>query len=211
MLFTLNFNGVSGLGVLRDEQATSNRTQTEFPSPELRFESKQSRPPPNGIDSAATQESQDFLRRGAKATQYNSRAPACSNERQNESGYDCDPLLPVQYYESVVGGHLRSGEFRLYLAILEDALRCYVRTKKCRTRAQRVEFLDASNWFHERSTAHVFSFDSVCAFLDLDPTWLIRRLELLGPTDLPRKQCRTSRSRGRIGRRGPTYLNLLHQ
>jgi len=127
--------------------------------------------------------------------QYNSRGPARSRNGDRKPGVssDYDPLLPVQYYERVVGGRAPSGELKLFFAILEDALRCYVRTKNCRSGAKRAEFVDARIWFDTRGTPHVFSFESVCAFLGLDPNWLRRRLESLGPADLPSKQFRTHR------------------
>ena len=70
--------------------------------------------------------------------QYNSRGPARSTngDRKPAASSDYDPLLPVQYYERVVGGRAPSGELKLFFAILEDALRCYVRTKNCRSGAQ---------------------------------------------------------------------------
>jgi hypothetical protein len=127
--------------------------------------------------------------------QNNFREPARSrNGDSKPADYtDYDPLLPVQYYERVAGGHTPSGEFRLFFAILEDALRCYVRTRNCRSGVKRAEFVDARMWFHERGTPHVFSFESVCEFLDINPDWLRARLESLGPADLPLKQFRTRR------------------
>jgi hypothetical protein len=116
-----------------------------------------------------------------------------TNDAEGESheGSYYDPLLPIQYYEAVVGGSSLSGEIRLFFAILEDALRCYVRARNCRTR--RAEFLDARSWFKTRGVPHVFSFESVCAYLNIEPEWLRARLDSLGPSDLPMKQFRTRR------------------
>ena len=127
--------------------------------------------------------------------QNNSREPAQSRrgDQKLSAASDYDPLLPIQYYERVAGGRTTSGEFKLFFAILEDALRCYVRTKNCRTGARRAEFLDARTWFHTRGMMHVFSFESICSFLGIDAGWLRSRLESLGPDDLPQKQFRTHR------------------
>ena len=125
--------------------------------------------------------------------QYNSRNPAPGgNGNRKRAASDYDPLLPVQYYQSV-GQRRPSGELKLSFAILEDALRCYARTKNCRSGAKRAEFVDAREWFHARGTPHVFSFESVCAFLDIDPNWLRKKLESLSPADFPLKQFRTRR------------------
>ncbi len=129
--------------------------------------------------------------------QHNFQEPAQSRNgaRKQPEANDCDTLLPVQYYDRAGGKNNASGEFRLFFAILEDALRCYVRAKNCRTGVKRAEFVDARKWFFARGTSHVFSFESVCAFLGIDANWLRRRLESLAPSDLPQKQFHTRRRR----------------
>jgi hypothetical protein len=126
--------------------------------------------------------------------QDNSRKPAPKNgARKHADGRDCDTLLPVQYYDTVAGGHSPSGEFKLFFAILEDALRCYVKAKHCRSGARRAEYIAARAWFYTRGAPHVFSFESVCAFLDLNAECLRARLESLSPSDLPVKQFHSRR------------------
>jgi hypothetical protein len=129
--------------------------------------------------------------------QVNSRAVAQNGngERRRSTSNEYDPLLPSQYYSGVVGGRTPSGEFKLFYAILEDALRCYVRAKDGRSAVRRAEFLDAQTWFHARGAPHLFSFESVCAFLGIDPGWLRQRLDSLTATDFPLKQYRTRRRR----------------
>ncbi len=127
----------------------------------------------------------------------NSREPASGRNgahscKPTETS-DFDTLLPVQYYESVAGGRSPSGEFKLFFAILEDALRCYVRAKNCRSGAKRAEFADARRWFFTRGMPHVFSFESICAFLNINSECLRARLESLQPSDLPLKQFHTRR------------------
>ena len=127
----------------------------------------------------------------------NSRTPARSGngERRRAAPNEYDPLLPSQYYDRVVGGRSPSGEFKLFFAILEDALRCYVRSRDCRSASKRAEFLDAQVWFYTRGTPHLFCFESICSFLGIDPNWLRARLEFLTATDFPLKQYRTRRRR----------------
>ena len=115
--------------------------------------------------------------------------------RRRPEANDYDTLLPIQYYHCVAGGTSPSGEFRLFFAILEDALRCYVRDKHCTGGQKRVDFLDARKWFFARGMPHVFSFESVCAHLSIDADWLRARLESLVPSDLPMKQFHTRRRR----------------
>ena len=129
--------------------------------------------------------------------QHNFQEPARSRRgtRRRPEASDYDTLLPIQYYHSVAGGTSPSGEFRLFFAILEDALRCYVRDKHCTGGQKRVDFLDARKWFFARGMPHVFSFESVCAHLGIDASWLRARLESLVPSDLPAKQFHTRRRR----------------
>ena len=89
----------------------------------------------------------------------NSRGPAAgrNGDHQPTEPSDYDTLLPIQYYESVAGGHSPSGEFKLFFAILEDALRCYVRAKNCRSAARRAEFIDARAWFFAPATVRLNS------------------------------------------------------
>jgi hypothetical protein len=131
------------------------------------------------------------LERGFATTLIGENSDNGNAARESHPSSDYDPLLPVQFYEAVSGGRSLSGEFKLFFAILEDALRCYVRSRNCP--AKRAEFLDACSWFTTRGTPHVFSFESVCEYLDIEPDWLRARLESMGPSDLPVKQFRTRR------------------
>jgi hypothetical protein len=125
----------------------------------------------------------------------NFQASAHRRTRRRQEPNDFDTLLPIQYYDRVVGGNPLSGELRLFFAILEDALRCYVLAKNARSGTKRAEFVDARKWFFSRGMLNVFSFESVCAALGLNPECLRRRLESIAPSDLPMKQFHTRRRR----------------
>jgi hypothetical protein len=98
---------------------------------------------------------------------------------------DFDPILRVQYYESIVSARVPSGELRLLFAVLEDALRCYVLGKNRHSASHQSAFFDARKWFFEGGTARVFSFESVCAILDVDPNCIRGKLDCLEPADIP--------------------------
>src|SRR5262249_30693365 len=85
--------------------------------------------------------------------------------------FEPDTLLPSQYFDRLRVPH-RSGEFRLMMAILEDAVRVF------RTHAARggPEFADAEAWFDERDDTYVFSFESICDIAGLDAGYLRRGL-----------------------------------
>jgi hypothetical protein len=60
-------------------------------------------------------------------------------------------------------------ERRLVLAILEEAVRSYQRYAFANNRRGRRLFWETCEWFAEREQPWVFSFESICHALDLDP------------------------------------------
>src|SRR5215469_15685524 len=102
------------------------------------------------------------------------------------------PILPVQYWTSVKGVKQQEGERCLLLAVLEDAIRCYVANINARTRQQRLTFAEVYNWFYPRHKAErlaPISFESVCDLLGIEAEALRRRLNSIHIADLPRN-CR---------------------
>jgi hypothetical protein len=73
-------------------------------------------------------------------------------------------ILPSQYYGS--SGSARSGEQRLILAVLVDAIN--VLQQGTGSRRKRRNFAEAAQWVNARGTTDPFSFDSVCEALDVD-------------------------------------------
>ena len=130
-----------------------------------------------------------------ESTQHCSRSHRAKQPPKSWSQSDYDIILSVQYYDSLTSSHTLSGERKLLVAILEDALRCYVRGKNQNSATERAEFRDVCGWFGEGGKPYVFSFESVCANLDIDPQYLRERLDSLRPTDFPRKQFHTNRRR----------------
>ena len=63
------------------------------------------------------------------------------------------------------------GETRLVFAVLEDAVRCYVKTVNSSRRCDREQFDEVQRWFHAEAGIHSpFSFEYVCDVLGIDPT-----------------------------------------
>lgn len=92
------------------------------------------------------------------------------------------PVLPQQFFAVVYGRAIsRSGEYRLLVAVLEDAVTCYQRYAQPRTKRERVLFSEAAEWIMnsdlqdrrvEVSTYPAFSFEQICAALDLDADYI---------------------------------------
>ena len=85
-------------------------------------------------------------------------------------------ILPSQYYD-VSGGHRLTGEQRLMLALLADAINVYQQGVLSRNTRKRLLFIDAERWIMGASKSrHAFSFDTVCDALGINCAVLRRRM-----------------------------------
>jgi len=67
---------------------------------------------------------------------------------------------------------LESGEMRLALAVLEDALRCVLRHHGSPIREQDEAAREALAWMSSADDAAPFAFVRLCQLFDLDPDWI---------------------------------------
>jgi len=110
--------------------------------------------------------------------------------------FEPDFLVPVQFFDLTRRRSMLDGETRLVFAVLEDAVRCYVKTVSSERRCDREQFDEVQRWFHAEAGSHSpFSFEYVCDVLGIEPAALRARLGLLSVNDLPTKQMRS------VGRR----------
>ncbi len=95
-----------------------------------------------------------------------SRFCAVSSESATETG-GSDLILPCQYYD-VSGGHSLSGEQRLMLALLTDAINVYQKgVLSRRTQARRL-YVDAERWIlADNDSCGWLSFATVCEALGI--------------------------------------------
>jgi len=68
------------------------------------------------------------------------------------------------------------GERRLMLAVLEDAVDCYRTGRWARDPATRLLFAETREWVESTDCRALFSFESICDFLDIDADYVRRRL-----------------------------------
>ena len=105
-------------------------------------------------------------------------------------------LLPAQFLDLTRRSAMLDGETRLVFAVLEDAVRCYVRTANSSRRCDREQFDEVQLWFYaDAGIYNPFSFEYVCDILGIDAASLRARLGSLSVKDLPSKQMRS------VGRR----------
>lgn len=89
-----------------------------------------------------------------------------------------DTVLSTQYFESIRRNRLLEPEKRLMLAILEDGIGCYLKNLFAGGAEGKRDFDEAAAWITETDGDWVFSFDSVCDALGLNPAYV--REGLLG-------------------------------
>jgi hypothetical protein len=117
----------------------------------------------------------------------------------HEKAIDAGLLLPGQYADLVRRNHVIEGELKLLLAVLEDAIRCYLRYANTKDGERRREFIEVRNWFEGARAGvrrgDIFSFENLCAALGIEPRYLLDRLRILTIDDLPSRRYQMRRHR----------------
>ena len=117
----------------------------------------------------------------------------------HEKAIDAGLLLPGQYADLVRRNHVIEGELKLLLAVLEDAIRCYLRYANTKDGERRREFVEVRNWFEGAKAGvrrgDIFSFENLCAALGIEPVYLLDRLRILTIDDLPSRRYQMRRHR----------------
>jgi hypothetical protein len=84
-------------------------------------------------------------------------------------------ILPSQYFDTR-GGHHMTGEQRLMLALLADAINVYQQGVLSRSTRKRLLYVDAERWIVGGGLSQPFSFDNVCDALSINPSLLRRKM-----------------------------------
>jgi len=111
---------------------------------------------------------------------------------------DAGLLLPGQYVDLVRRNHVIEGELKLLLAVLEDAIRCYLRHASSKEGERRRDFIEVKTWFEGGLPARrsdIFGFENICAALEIEPRILLARLRILTIADLPSRRYQMRRHR----------------
>jgi hypothetical protein len=83
-----------------------------------------------------------------------------------------DTLLSTQYFENLRRKTLFEPEKRLMLAILEDGIQCFFDNLHASGGKKKHLFEDAEAWIVASDVDWVFSFESVCDALGLNPEYV---------------------------------------
>lgn len=69
-----------------------------------------------------------------------------------------------------------SSEYRLLLAVLQDAVACWFRYCRAQDGRDRRLFQEVYEWFWDKEDEWLYAFESICEYLDLDPDAIRRGL-----------------------------------
>ena len=137
------------------------------------------------------------MRRGAETATFVAVREQATPKTQRADVDGVFPLMPQQYYDLISRRRIIDGERRLMFAVFEDAIRSYVMCMSSKSQSRRREFDEVKAWVELRGHHSVFSFDSLCELMEIDPNLLRNQLKTLHSSDLPRRRI------GSIGRRVP--------
>jgi hypothetical protein len=108
------------------------------------------------------------------ASQYSSSSP----QSQKNSFYSEEPSSLEQFAFPRNGPAVAwTGSRRLLLGVLQDALRLLFQYRFSHTRAGKRIFYETQTWLWSSKRQWLYSFENVCAHLDLDPAYLRRGLQ----------------------------------
>ena len=96
-----------------------------------------------------------------------------TNAEDRLSGFlQPDAILPAQFFQSLRTKGRFDGERRLMIAVLEDAVNCFMKQIHATDPKARQLFLDAEEWIAAHDRTWFFAFENVCDTLDLSPEYL---------------------------------------
>lgn len=88
-----------------------------------------------------------------------------------------DVLLPAQFFAAMRKRVPREPEYRLIIAVLQDAIECYQKHLFARDHKARQLHEDAREWIESDDRSWPYSFVSICEVLNLSPEYIRRGLE----------------------------------
>ncbi|HLH78628.1 MAG TPA: hypothetical protein VKV28_17650 [Candidatus Binataceae bacterium] len=93
--------------------------------------------------------------------------------------FDSLLVLPEQFYEHrfLTG---QRGEYRLLMAVLQEALRTYLTNRGSTSGKRCYEYWEVRRWFESRQTNFLFDFQTICELFSIDADALRRKLGI-GP------------------------------
>jgi hypothetical protein len=83
-----------------------------------------------------------------------------------------DIITPEQFYDARRDDSAIAPVKRLMMAVLEDALRCFQNNADARNGPRKRVFVEAEQWLCGDTSDGLFSFETVCETLGIEPSFL---------------------------------------
>ena len=99
----------------------------------------------------------------------------CRESTRNLFGQP-DVIVIDEYLHVYRSRNAYAPEIRLIAALLKDAIDCYLKHRSDKTRRGKRVFNEAAHWIFNRQEDGLFSFESVCEILKIDPDYIRRVL-----------------------------------
>ena len=110
--------------------------------------------------------------------------------------FQVDTLAAQQYHDTYRRKIPQQAEMRLILAVLEDAINAYQDNLFALNKKRIQLFRDAEDWFFSNDASWIFSFESICSILNLDPDYFRQGL----------RRWAAAQSRSRKAKARPTVI-----
>ncbi len=95
-----------------------------------------------------------------------------TQDQITNSLFQPDILIMERFLETTrKKSHLKP-EKDLMLAVLEDAVDCYLKNIFAKTEKEKALFRDAEDWILEENSRRFFSFENICEILNINPQYL---------------------------------------
>jgi hypothetical protein len=99
----------------------------------------------------------------------------CQEQTRNLFGQP-DVLLVHEYLHVYQSSFAQTPEMKLMAAVLKDAIDCYLKSLSAKPRRGKKRSNEAEQWFFSEDEDWLYSFQSVCDMLKLDPDYIRRTL-----------------------------------
>jgi hypothetical protein len=99
-------------------------------------------------------------------------ADRSESEERRPDVFQPDVLLPMQYFGALKRKKYPSGEHRLIVALMRDAVDCFQKYIHSVDAKRRQLYLDAEAWIGDEDDHRQFSFNNVCELLGMNSTYI---------------------------------------
>lgn len=93
-------------------------------------------------------------------------------EEHSPSMLEVDLIVPSQFFDRIKAERSSQPEKRLMLAVMEDAITTFQKSVQGATRRQRRLLKETEEWIDSADTSWPFSFENICAALDIEADYL---------------------------------------